>query len=464
MRDPRLSAYLLASVMVTTLLGLIWEADFYRYLATLGLVAYLISLRGRLSPMARGMLLAALVVTVITLLIDEMPLPRLQEAAERFAFFATFLASLSLLRLPARDSALVRRCGYVMLRQPPSRRYPILSLGSAAFGVILNIGVLGLVASLIDKGNTLEAANGREWVRLARRRRMLMALLRGFALAPLISPVGLGVAVILASMPVLQWRDLAPLSLGAAVFIFLVGWAFDHRTGPRTTASVQPKPHSMRPLGEFVLLLLAIVVLVFAIAAFLQIRVPTATLIGAPLATYLWLAWQRRRLGGLGLIAAGPAMWRKLPGMLGALGSEVVVLGSAGYLGHLGVGWLETLRLDEWLGWLVPLGAWNAVLGMLLVVVTAQIGLNPIISVTLLAGILPALEIPGLPPALAGVSLMVGWSLSLMSSPLTASMLILSRMTGLSSRRLGYRWNGGFICLVIPVLAGWFLLIGMYGG
>ncbi|BBI50986.1 hypothetical protein HORIV_34070 [Vreelandella olivaria] len=59
-----------------------------------------------------------------------------------------------MLRLPAYRSRLVRRCGQSMLLQPPSRRYPILSLGSALFGIILNIGVLNLFAAMIEKSNT----------------------------------------------------------------------------------------------------------------------------------------------------------------------------------------------------------------------------------------------------------------------------------------------------------------------
>ncbi|WP_444677669.1 hypothetical protein [Halomonas sp. E19] len=88
--------------------------------------------------------------------------------------------ALGLLRLPAYRSRLVRRCGTAMLLQPPTRRYPILSAGSALFGIILNIGVLNLFAGMIEKSNTLAAAQGRAWVRQARQRRMMLALLRGF--------------------------------------------------------------------------------------------------------------------------------------------------------------------------------------------------------------------------------------------------------------------------------------------
>jgi hypothetical protein len=106
--------------------------------------------------------------------------------------------------------------------------------------------------------------------------------------------------------------------------------------------------------------------------------------------------------------------------------------------------------LDQW-------GAFNAVLAMLMVVGLAQVGVNPIVTVTLLVGLLPPLAIEGLTPALIGASLMVGWALALMSSPMTASMLILSRFTGVPATQIGYRWNGRFLIASIPLLAAWFV-------
>ncbi|WP_227367722.1 hypothetical protein [Halomonas sp. M20] len=453
------AATLLAGTMLATLMGLVLNNAWAHGLASILLVGYLLSQFTRLSYMALGLLSFAGITTAIVLWRIEAPWSLLSDAVGRFAFFATFVAALSLLRLPAYRSRLVRRCGHVMLHQPPARRYPILSLGSGLFGVILNIGVLNLFAGMIEKSNTLAAANGRQWVQRVRRRRMMMALLRGFSLAPLISPMGIGVAVILASMPSVLWRDLAPYAYGAALVIFLIGWLVDQLIGPHPPRRDPPLPSSsLRPLGSFSLLLLGIVLLVFTLAYLLDVRLPIATLVGAPLASWAWLAWQRRRLGGLGVIPAAVTFYRQLPWLLGPLSSEVVVLGSAGYAGHLWVALIDPQALANSLTWLVPLGVWNAIFAMLLVLITAQVGLNPIVSVTLLAGLLPALDIPGLTPPLIGVSLMVGWALALMSSPLTASMLILSRFTRVSSWRIGYRWNGLFMLGVIPAMTAWFLL------
>ena len=418
MSPARLRVSPLLLVTLATLFHLVVGSLFWQAVGIAALLLYLLTLAGKLTRMAKGLLLVAGIVSLLALWHSSNPGQLLFDASGRFAFFATFVVALSMLRLPAYRSRLVRRCGQSMLLQPPSRRYPILSLGSALFGIILNIGVLNLFAAMIEKSNTLGAAQGRAWVQEARQRRMMLALLRGFSLAPLISPMGIGVAVVLSSLPQVTWLALAPYILGAAVLIFLAGWAVDFLTGPHPPANkAQVNAPSLRPLAQFSVLLLGIVALVFSLAWLLELRLPIAALLGAPTGALIWLAWQRRRLGFCGLPAAVSAVHRQLP-------------------------WL-----------LSP----NAVLAMLMVVGLAQVGVNPIVTVTLLVGLLPQLAIEGLTPALVGASRMVGWALALMSSPMTASMLILSRFTGVPATRIGYRWNGRFLVASIPLLAAWFV-------
>lgn len=457
MSAERLRASLLLLVTLSTLIDLVMGSVLAQGVAAVALGGYLLA-SPRLSTMALGLLGVAGALSAVVLWRHEAPGELLFGAAGRFAFFATFVVALSLLRLPAYRSRLVRRCGRSMLLQPPSRRYPILALGSALFGIILNIGVLNLFAAMIEKSNTLGAAQGRLWLQQVRRRRMMLALLRGFALAPLVSPMGIGVAVLLSSMPGLRWSELVPYALGAATLLFLAGWAVDHLSGPKPPPDTRRESPSLRPLGQFALLLIAIVALIFLLARWLELRLPVAVLLGAPLGAFLWLAWQQRRLGGFGVAAAGITLHRRLPWLLGPSRNEIVVLGAAGYLGHLCVGLVNTDELSRTLAFLEPLGSGNAVLAMLLVTLLAQIGVNPIVTVTLLASIVPTLAIDGLSPAVMGVALLVGWSLALMSSPMTVSMLILSRFTGISSARIGYRWNGTFLCLALPLLSLWFLV------
>ena len=435
MSPARLRVSCLLLVTLATLIHLVGGSVAWQAAGIVALLLYLVTLKGQLTRMAKGLLCAAGVLTLLALWRSPTPGQLLFDASGRFAFFPTFVVALSMLRLPAYRSRLVRRCGQSMLLQPPSRRYPILSLGSALFGIILNIGVLNLFAAMIEKSNTLSAAQG---------------------LAPLISPMGIGVAVVLSSLPQVTWPQLAPYILGAAALIFMAGWAVDYFTGPHPPANKTYVTPSLRPLAQFSVLLIGIVALVFSIAWLLELRLPIAALLGAPTGALIWLAWQRRRLGFGGLPAAITAVHRQLPWLLSPSANEIVVLGAAGYLGHVCVGLVDTQQLAPLLAVLDLLGTLNAVLAMLMVVGLAQIGVNPIVTVTLLVGLLPTLGIEGLTPELIGASLMVGWALALMSSPMTASMLILSRFTGVPATRIGYRWNGRFLIAAIPLLALWF--------
>lgn len=457
MSPERWRALLLLLVTLATLWHLVLGGVQAQGIGIAALSAYLLTLR-QLSGMARALLGAAVLLTLFALWRHPQPGGLLFEAAGRFAFFTTFLVALSLLRLPAYNSPLVSRCGQCMLLQPPSRRYPILSLGTALFSIILNIGVLNLFASMIEQSNTLAAAQGRVWLQRVRRRRMMLALLRGFALALLISPMGLGVAVVLSSMPGLRWVELAPYALGAAALLFLAGWLIDYLSGPHPPAGSYHSVPSLWPLGQFVLLLLSLVALIFVLANGLELRLPTAVLLGAPLGAFFWMVWQHRHQGGLGVVAAGLGLYHRLPQLLASGHSEIVVMGAAGYLGHLCVGLVDTERLASALAFLAPLGVGNAVLAMLVVMLLAQVGINALVSVTLLAGLLPTLAIEGLTPAITAAALLVGWSLALISSPVTISLLILSRFTGVASMRIGYRWNGVFLCLAVPLLTAWFLV------
>lgn len=455
----RLNVAFLILAALSTLGYLVSDAEFLRYPGLLLLAGYLLTVMG-LSVLARLLLLVAVMVTAWAFYHNALSWTDFLMAADRFAFFATFIVALGLLRIPAYRSRLVHQCGTTMLRQPPRRRYPILSAGSALFGIVINIGVLNLFSAMIDKSNTLKAADNRPWVQKVRRRRMTLALLRGFSLAPLISPMGIGVAVILSSMPQLAWRELVPLGWGAALLIYLLGWLVDTITGPQPSASARSSHHapSLLPIATFVLFMLSIVMLVFALVWLLDIRLPIAALVGAPLAAIGWLVWQNRGLKSYGWLPTARILRRRLPWLLRPVGNEVVVLGAAGYIAVLTLALIDGETMLSLLGFMLDWGVWNAVFAMLLVFGLAQMGINPILTVTLLASLLPQLNVPGLSEAAIGVALLTGWTLALMSSPLTASMLIMSRLSGVSSIVIGYVWNRTFLLLAVPALAAWFVL------
>lgn len=453
------SSHLLAGVAVLAVVHLLSGATWAASLAQLLLAGFLTLGWPRFSAMARMLALACVAVSCFALWRLPSPWVVLHEAASSFVFLAAFMTALAMLRLPAYRSRLIRRCGQSLLLQPPTWRYPMLSLGSTLFGIVLNFGVLNLFMTMIDKANTLGSAQGRVWLQEVRRRRMLLATLRGFTLAPLVSPLGIGVAVVLGNLEPLTWVELFPYVLVSASVLFLMGWACDQIAGPRPSANtgVIERP-SLMPLAAFSLLLLALVMLVFALAAVLSLRLPQAVVIGVPLGAWVWLAWQCRHIGHAGVWPATALLTRRLPDVLGGIGNEVVALGSGAYLGYISVAVLDPAQLDGVASLLVALGSWLPVLALLLIVVLAQIGVNPIISVTFLTSMVAQVGLEGVSLPLLAAAMLAGWSLTMVSSPFTAAMMIISRFTGMTAGQIGLRWNGAFLAASLMMTAVLFRL------
>jgi len=102
------------------------------------------------------------------------------------------------------------------------------------------------------------------------------------------------------------------------------------------------------------------------------------------------------------------------------------------------------------------------VAAMLIVLLLAQVGLNPIVSVTLIAGLFADTHVIGLEPQVLAVALMSAWSLAMISSPFTAAMMVLAQLTGRSPYTLAWRWDGLFFLLLLPLISGWLFVVDAF--
>lgn len=452
----RLADFAMPLCMIGTLLDLVAGMPFAPWVARPALLVYLLLQARHLSGMARAVLAVACSGAVLTALFQPAPWPLLLEGLDRFCFFATFMASLSLLRVAAMRSRLIREAGYSLIHQKPSMRYPALSLGTTLFGIILNIGALSLFGAMIQKGNTLRSAGGDETLRTARERRMILAMLRGFAITPLTSPLGIAVVVLLSNMPQLTWPMLLPIALPIAALMMLLGWWLDWWQGPPPApgASARERP-SLRPLGRFSLVVVGITLTAFLFSGLGHIGLPIAVLIACPLCAFVWLAVQRRRLnGGSGTGRAWALVVRRASTIFAANRSEIVMLGGSAFIGVLVTPLVDIELLNAWLSSSGLHGLGLAVTAMLLTLLLGQCGLNPVISVTLITALLPDPQALGLVPEVLAVALMSAWTLSMMSSPFTTVLLMVSAFCRRSPYFVAWRWNGLYYALCLPLVIG----------
>jgi len=458
----RLAALTLPVVMITTLLHALGLVDSLAALGHVALVLYIWAEWPQLPTITRFLVGAAVTGAVAVPFLRDNPWPIWQSGFERAAYYATYMTALGFLREAAETSALVRRCGHLVINQPPAKRYLTLTSGTLLFGIILNLGVTNLLGVMITRSNTLQAAGGHEEVRQARQRRMSVALLRGFALTPMASPLSISLAVVLANLTSLRWYDLLPLGIGLAALLMAFGWWLDRRAAPRHLAGLVPQrreQQSFKPFLQFAGLVAAIVGLALAVELLLHAPLTLAILVSAPLISVAWLAVQRKRHGPVKAVRyALTRLGRRSTHMFPSLRAEVTILGSAGFTGVILTALLPPQAIPETLAALHISGPALIVAVLAVLTLAAQIGLNPIVMVTLLASALHTPEPLGVSAQVLGLTFMAGWGLAINASPVTASVLLLARMAGVTPATVGYRWNGmftlgGFVLLSL-VLVG----------
>jgi C4-dicarboxylate transporter len=137
----------------------------------------------------------------------------------------------------------------------------------------------------------------------------------------------------------------------------------------------------------------------------------------------------------------------------------MVLLVMAGFIGTLGaklsLPLMDGANLD-----LAALPAWLILLAIVWIIpLTGLMGMNPILSVSLMAPLLPNAEAMGIAPAAIIVAITSGWALGGASSPYTATTLLVGSIGGVSAWRVGVSWNGLYTLLCGLLLSGWVVVV-----
>ena len=459
MSDPsttdRLIGLLLVAVTVLMALsdwaGLGMAADGAAILSVL-VVAFLTPKvkRSRQIYVAIGCLLAALAA-----LSQSDGLAAIDRGLQSAAFIAAFFTALTTLRHAAETSPSIRDCGQFLATQPPGRRYLALTLGGQLFALLLNYGAITLLGSLAMNSARTEADPE---IRAIRARRMLIAIQRGFVSTLPWSPLAFSMAVTTALVPGATWSAAFGPCLVSGGILAVLGWALDMIEKPTLSG---PRPPRRPPIGNLsslrplLILLAALIVGVTVLHTVTQIRIVGIVVVLVPSISMVWIILQS---GWSGLRARAIAYATR--DLLGYRG-EIVLLMMAGFIGTVGSALAVPLvagsgfdlsgvpapALLVALVWIIPL--------------TGQLGMNPILSVSILAPILPDASALGVSPSVVVAAITAGWALSGASSPFTATTLMVGIFADVSARRVGLGWNGAFTALAGLVLSGWIIVLAL---
>ncbi|SIS59465.1 hypothetical protein [Insolitispirillum peregrinum] len=413
------------------------------------------------------MLAFCLAATVVTLAIHPHGGEVVMHGLNSAAFVIGLFAAVSLLRDAAETSPLIQRCGDVMVRQPPGRRYTVLSVGSHLIAVILNFGVLTLLGVMVQRGNTLDAAGGDQRIADIRKQRMMTALLQGFAMMTVWSPLSVSFAVMQAAIPGVDLAHLLPVQGVLTVLLLLLGWAIDRLTFPPglrgtiTTPLPKPaEPPSWAPMGQLVLLVGSVITAVLGMAWLLDIRPVISAMVVVPISAWLWLAvqvWHSSPL--LAPVLATRRLARRLEISMPAFRTEFAVLGGATFFGAVAAAYLTPSTIADLLAHvaLPPILLTIALVwGMM---VAARYGVPQIVSATLIGNGLSGLATHGIHPLVLTSGLMGAWALSACTTPVGAATLSIARQSGVSTKVVGRDWNGRFVLSGSVVVAVWMVVL-----
>jgi hypothetical protein len=355
------AAYLLA--WAATLLDQFGRLPVAGDLAGIAMLVFLILEFPRQRRFAKILFLALTGIGLVGVFIAADPIALFLSAWRRGAAYGAFFLALSSLRDAAETSKLVRRCGRHLVAQPPGRRYAALTGGGHLFGIILSYGAIELLAALVMRANTLQAAGGSEATRALRTRRMLMAIYRGFAVMNCWSPLNLMTAVVSTAVPAAPMRLLLPIAFVVSIGMAVIGWLEDRLSAARTATSGGTRPQTTESWSIH-LRIVALVALVMLLAELggvvLDVSLVAAVTLIVPLVGLGWAIVQAWTF----VVTAHPiartiAILRRRAGRfflrVPTFRSEATVLAGSGFMGVALGGALPAAGLAPFIAHLPPI-------------------------------------------------------------------------------------------------------------
>ncbi|WP_370229778.1 hypothetical protein [Marinobacter nauticus] len=301
----------------------------------------------------------------------------------------------------------------------PLARYLSLAFGTSLVSVPLNFGSVAVVGSLV--GERIRRNGDSESTRNATR-----AVLRGFGVAPMFSPLSISVVLTLTLLPQVSLLSLLLLAVPFSVVMVLAGLHW------REPEPLQSTERSVNRAGagswlRFGGLILAICMGVLWLSHRFGLSYAHAVALSCLAAVLLYriLGWLKRENPPLASMAN--------------VSNELAIVGGSAFIGAV----LSGVVLGQISGQPeLPVWLWALLAaGVPWVFFAAGLaGMNPIIIATLIGGILGSLW-PGAAQLGLAIVMVTGWGITAFGTPFAANALIMERLTGYRTRDASFRWS-----------------------
>lgn len=410
------------------------------WLAALVFLAYFVLHFRRLNPYPRWLGLITAGTVVFALFHDRTDAGLWPRVASSAAYYTSFLGALGLMQLLARRLPQLSDMHKALLSGSKVVLYPRYVLAAGSIGSILNFGMMNLLCGTLTQH--LKRYPLTDDQRRAGLRSVMVTTLRGFALVPLLAPTSVTIAIISREMPELSWNSMVPYGAVAALLMILVGW---RRETGGLLALRDSIGDSSKAEGMVALLLGSLLGLgAIGLLAWLSgLSASQSAMVLVPFGVISFLLWRDRSpRAALGEVTEN----------MSSMHNEMFIFGCAAVLGAV-LGAIAPL--EEIAAWLAQEPKYNlllAIASLFSTITLAVIGVAPIVSLSLIAGLLAQLGYLGVPIMTPAVGLMCGFSLAMIFSPFGPSTLILARYSGEKPWRVAFVWNGRFVLSVMPLL------------
>jgi hypothetical protein len=340
-------------------------------------------------------------------------------AAGNMTRLAGLILSVMLLSSVLAGSRDLQRISSSLFSGKPGTRYASLAFGTALVSVPLNFGSVAVVGSLISERIRRSGDS-------AATRNSTRAVLRGFGVSPIWSPLSISVALTLTLLPTLGGAQLIGLSLPFAMLVLLAGFLW-REPEPQLETGAAADTAGAAAWLRFGGIILGICIGVFLFSHVYEFSYARSVTLSCLAAVII----------GWGLSFAGGHTPR--PPTMANVSNELAIVGGSAFIGSV----ISAVVLGQVNGDMgLPGWAWPVLAALVpwSFFMAGLAGANPILTGTLIGGILGPAWPPGAVLGL-GFAMVTGWGITAFGTPFAANALIMERLTGYRARDASLRWS-----------------------